>query len=235
MEKKLTNPKVLALIPARGGSKGIPRKNVRNFLGKPLVAWSIEAALNANSVNQVVVSTNDKEIMEASSKYGADIPLIRPDNISQDDSTRNQVVNHVLSQFNNLDYIVVLQPTSPLRTSQHIDQAFNLLLRSGADACVSVVPQHAPPEWTFTLTEDSKLEPLPGYVIKPLRQKVSKYYALNGAIYITKVENFLNSPELDPFVGSNSIAYVMPEELSVDIDNENDWFMAEQLMRKTIG
>ena len=99
MKNEGHNPKVLAIIPARGGSKGIPRKNVREFLGKPLIGWTIEAALNANCVNTVAVSSDDQEILDISSKFGADITLMRPDEISQDDSTRNQVVVHALAKL----------------------------------------------------------------------------------------------------------------------------------------
>ena len=235
MKNEGHNPKVLAIIPARGGSKGIPRKNVREFLGKPLIAWTIEAALNANCVNTVAVSSDDQEILDISSKFGADITLMRPDEISQDDSTRNQVVVHALSQIKNFEYVIVLQPTSPLRNSQHIDQAFSLLLKASSNACVSVAPHHPPPEWTYTLSQNNELVPLSGHSFKPLRQEIPQYYSLNGAIYIMNVDKFLNSSETDPFLATQSFAYVMPSEVSIDIDTENDWFIAEQLMRMTIS
>ena len=232
MKKNYHKPKVLALVPARGGSKGIPRKNIKEFFGKPLISWTIEAALGSKVVDQIAVSSDDQEILDVSIRSGADITLTRPDEISQDDSTRNQVLAHALNEIKNFDYVIVLQPTSPLRCSQDIDKAFELLIKNSASACVSVALHHPPPEWTYSLNQKNELMPLPGFSFKSLRQQIPQYYSLNGAIYTMKVDEFLNSEEIDPFIGSSTIAYVMDRDSSIDIDYEIDWFIAEQIMRK---
>ena len=139
---------------------------------------------------------------------------------------------HALNEIKNFDYVIVLQPTSPLRCSQDIDKAFELLIKNSASACVSVALHHPPPEWTYSLNQKNELMPLPGFSFKSLRQQIPQYYSLNGAIYTMKVDEFLNSEEIDPFIGSSTIAYVMDRDSSIDIDYEIDWFIAEQIMRK---
>ena len=220
-------PKVLGLIPARGGSKGLPRKNIRDLAGKPLIAWTIEAALESQCLSTVVVSTEDHEIATIAKSFGAVVPFMRPSELSQDESLRNDVINHALNQLPGYDYIVLLQPTSPLRIGEDIDAAFEFFLKSNEMSCVSVVSQHPTPEWMFKMDSSKKLIPLQPSTKITNRQSMPYYYSLNGAIYITNCEYFLCSKESDPFIGKGAVGYVMSKWSSLDIDDEEDWGMAE--------
>lgn len=226
----MSRPKFLGLIPARGGSKGIPRKNIRDLHGKPLIAWTIEAALNADSLDRVIVSTEDSEIALVAKKWGADVPFIRPVSLAQDDTLRNGVVEHALQAVPGYDYVVLLQPTSPLRTSAHIDEAVDLLIRENASACVSVNKQHLSPHWMFHLDASKKLK-----FIKPAprgtnRQSVPEVFGLNGAVFICRSDTFFNSASVDPFITADTVAYEMPSQESWDIDDEWEWGVIESLM-----
>lgn len=222
--------KVLGLIPARGGSKGIPRKNIRSIGGKPLVAWTIEAAIDSKFIDCVVVTTDDNEIAEVSRKYGAEVPFIRPQEHAQDDSLRNEVVLHALMELDGYDYVILLQPTSPLRSSCDIDEAFDLFLQSNAKSCVSVMEQHPTPEWMFKMNDEKRIVSISGFPKSSNRQTLPKYYSLNGAIYIISVENFFSSSATDPFIGEDVLPYVMPKISSCDIDDDLDWNYVEGLM-----
>ena len=223
----MRKPKVIALIPARGGSRGIPYKNIRSLVGKPLIAWTIEAALASKCIDKVVVSTEDNEIAKVSQKYGAEIPFLRPKELSQDHSLRNEVVTHALNELPGYDFVILLQPTSPLRSGEDIDAAFEFFINSKGMSCVSVVSQHPTPEWMFKLDSSKNLIPLNPSTKITNRQSTPDYYSLNGAIYITNCEYFLSSKEADPFIGKEAVGYIMPKWSSLDIDDEEDWEIAE--------
>ena len=223
-------PKILGLIPARGGSKGLPRKNIKDLAGKPLIAWTIEEALKSKFLNTVIVSTEDKEIANIALHYGAQVPFLRPTELAQDNSLRNDVINHALTELSGYDYLVLLQPTSPLRSNVHIDEAVKIFLDSDAESLVSVAVQHPSPEWIFQLNKAGKLNFENKSFGSSNRQSLPTYYKLNGAIYIIRVSNFLNSSKKDPFLTNETLAYEMPEACSIDIDNEFDLSIAEYLL-----
>ena len=152
-------PKVLGLIPARGGSKRIRGKNIKCLSGKPLIGWTIQAALNSNYVDQVIVSTEDEEIAKTSKKWGADVPFLRPKRLALDNSTRNEVVGDVLNKVKGFEYVILLQPTSPLRSAIHIDEAFSQMINRSRKNCVSVKLQHPSPQYIFQLGKEKKLTP----------------------------------------------------------------------------
>lgn len=228
-------PKVVGLIPARGGSKGLPRKNLCLLAGKPLISWTIGAALKSTIIDKVVVSTEDKEIADISRKYGADVPFMRPIELARDESLRNDVVQHALGKLCGYDYLVLLQPTSPLRKSTHIDEAFARLLESDEKSLVSVTEQHPSPEWIFQLSVTNKLICDSNSLKSTNRQSFPNYYKLNGAIYIIRTEHFLSSSLPDPFISSDTLGFIMSKEHSVDIDDEQDLLYCEnQLIQNYI-
>jgi N-acylneuraminate cytidylyltransferase len=213
--------KVLALITARGGSKGLPRKNVLLAGGKPLIAWTVKAALESQFVDRVVLSSDDDEIMVAAEAAGCEVPFRRPTHLATDKASSMDVVKHALQELPDYDYIVLLQPTSPLRTNDDIDAAFQLMLTRNAPACVSVSEVDQSPYWMYRLTDDNKLV----NIMEPLgnlsrRQDLPTIYALNGAIYIAKVDWLIKT---EKFVDTETIAYQMPKERSLDIDDMNDF------------
>lgn len=224
----MNKSKVLALITARGGSKGLPRKNVLTAAGKPLIAWTVDAALTASSVSHVVLSTDDDEIMNAAAAAGCKIPFRRPAELATDEASSMDVVLHALKELPGYDFVALLQPTSPLRTGTDIDAAFQLMNARNAPACVSVTEVDQSPYWMYELAEDDRLRSL----LPPLqnvtrRQDLPSVYTLNGAIYIAKVEWLLKSRN---FLGPETVAYKMPKSRSIDIDNALDFQQFCQLV-----
>lgn len=213
--------KVLALITARGGSKGLPRKNVLLAGGKPLVAWTVQAALKAESVNRVVLSSDDDEIMAAASAAGCEVPFRRPQALANDQASSMDVVIHALSELLGFDYVVLLQPTSPLRTSSDIDEAFKCMRDHDAPACVSVTEAEQSPYWMYHLSGNDRLhsllEPQPNL---SRRQDLPPVYVLNGAIYIAKIDWLLQTRS---FLSPETVAYRMPKDRSLDIDDATDF------------
>ncbi len=228
------SPRILGLIPARGGSKRLPRKNVLPMAGKPLIAWTIEAALASSVLDRVIVSTDDEEIATVSRGHGAGV-LERPPELASDSATGLAVMLHVLrvlaEQGERYNYLALLQPTSPLRTAADIDGAIGLLLEKQADTVVSVCETDHPPEWSNTLPPDHSLA---GFYRPDVRETRSQdlpiSYRLNGAIYIYDCERLLRTASQD--MDDNGYAYVMPRERSIDIDSEIDFAIAELLLTR---
>lgn len=224
----MNKSKVLALITARGGSKGLPRKNVLTAAGKPLIAWTVDAALTASSVSHVVLSTDDDEIMNAAAAAGCNIPFRRPAELATDEASSMDVVLHALKELPGYDFVALLQPTSPLRTGTDIDAAFQLMNTRNAPACVSVTEVDQSPYWMYELAEDDRLSSLlPPLQSVTRRQDLPSVYTLNGAIYIAKVEWLLKSRN---FLGPETVAYKMPKSRSIDIDNALDFQQFCQLV-----
>ena len=223
------NSKILGIIPARGGSKGVPRKNLRPLAGKPLIAWTIEAAQGSSLLDRVILSSEDEEIMETARRHGLDVPFKRPPELARDDTPGIAPVLHALDALpERYDYVVLLQPTSPLRTGADISAALALCLEKNAPACVSVSAPHHAPWWMFRLDENRRMHSLfPKDALPARRQDMPEVYALNGAIYVAEV-NWLRKSKA--FLTPETVAYVMPRERSLDIDTELDFVMAEALV-----
>ncbi|MBL1140602.1 MAG: acylneuraminate cytidylyltransferase family protein [Proteobacteria bacterium] len=214
----ISNKRVLGLIPARGGSKGVPRKNIREIDGKPLIAFSIETAKKSKYLDAVVVSSEDVEIQTISKEWGAET-LQRPHHLSQDTTPGVDVVIHALNTYKDYDYVVLLQPTSPLRRTIDIDRAIELCLNSEKPFCVSVTKTEKNPYWMFTIKKDGGLSNILPGKIPNRRQEVESIYVLNGAVYVTDVNWLIKYKN---YVYSEAIAYEMPVKYSIDIDNRND-------------
>ena len=223
---------ILAIIPARGGSKGIPGKNIKLLAGKSLITYSIEAAIKSKYVNKVIVSTDDEEIEHISKKYGAEV-IKRPNELAQDDSPTIDAVFHVINTLEKngyfADIVVLLQPTSPLRTLEDVNKAINLFIKNKdkCDSLVSVCEFDHSPYWSLKV-ENGYLKPNFGEdYFKMRRQELSKLYMPNGSIFISKKQSLLKSKS---FYNGNVIPYVMKVEESIDIDTILDFKFAELIL-----
>jgi CMP-N,N'-diacetyllegionaminic acid synthase len=221
--------KILALIPARGGSKGIPRKNVKTIAGKPLIVWTIEAALRSPSIHTVVVSTDDEEIAAVALQAGAQVPFMRPAELASDGASGMAPVMHALDMLPDFDAVLLLQPTSPLRSTADIDACLALAAARAASAVVSVTEPDAHPYWTYRLDDELRMQPMVDAPAVTRRQDLPLAGALNGALYYAKTA-WLR--ENDGFMGADTLAYMMPRERSVDIDTPFDWKFAELLLKE---
>jgi len=219
---------LLALIPARGGSKGIPRKNLRDFCGKPLLQWSIDVALAAPSVGRVVVSTDDLEIAQVARDGGAEVPFLRPEELASDTASGIAPVLHALDQLPDVSDVLLLQPTSPLRLVADVEAIVALRRQAGREAAVSVTPCSKHPAWMFGLSPQQHLEPLLPSPEAACRQQLPPAYSLNGALYLAS-RLFLERER--SFLTTETVGYVMPPERSVDIDSPLDWKWGECLMQ----
>lgn len=220
---------IVALIPARGGSKGIPKKNLIPLVGKPLIQYTTEAALRSEMIQEVYVSSDDASILELAAKAGCK-KVIRPAELSTDETLAVDVVKHFLSAFlnrtNGDPIIVYLQPTSPCRKSVHIDEALTMMIQAGAPGIVSVSELKISPYKSFCIDENGRLHSLLGEHFSNLgRQQLPRTFATNGAIYAFRKSAFVKK---GGFPSDGSLAYVMNQTDSVDIDNQQDLLDAEK-------
>tara|TARA_A100001011_G_scaffold400030_1_gene511841 strand:+ start:1779 stop:2459 length:681 start_codon:yes stop_codon:yes gene_type:complete len=213
-----------ALIPARGGSKGIPNKNKRIFKGKNLIEWTIRQAQDSDYIDRILVLTDDLEIAEISKNCGAEIPFIRPDYLATDKSPIMDTVLYTLGQRPELNDLILLQPTSPLRRVSDIDNAINLRNIYKRDSVVSVCEISEYPEWMYRVNHNFMTNYLPEDKLSKRRQDLEKVYILNGSIYLSTRKHL--SENLN-FISKETFPYVMEKKYSVDIDNEIDWNYAE--------
>ncbi len=223
--------KTFALIPARGGSKGIPRKNIKLIAGKPLIVWTIEAALRSSLLDAVVVSTDDPEIAEVARRAGAQVPFMRPSELAQDKTPGLDPVLHALDQLPQYDSVLLLQPTSPLRTTEDIDACLRLAMQHTAPSVVSVTEADTHPYWTYRLSEYQTLVRMVDAAPIARRQDLPQVYALNGALYFADADWLRRN---NSFTGTETLAYVMPRERSVDLDMPLDWKFAELLLKELV-
>lgn len=221
---------VLAIIPARGGSKGVPRKNIRMLAGKPLIAWTIQEALKSRYLDRIIVSTEDAEIAEVAKAWGAEVPFMRPTEFAQDNTPGIEPVIHAIRSLPVYDYVVLLQPTSPLRCCADIDGCIELCENRKAPSCVSVSEPDKSPYWMFTVDTQgrmSRLLELERTISR--RQELPPVYALNGAVYVAQTLSFL---EEKSFVTESTVPYVMSKTDSIDIDTETDFAIAEFFLER---
>jgi CMP-N,N'-diacetyllegionaminic acid synthase len=220
--------RVLAVIPARGGSKGVPRKNIREVGGKPLIAWTIEAAQKSKYVDRLILSSEDEEIIRVAKSWNCEVPFVRPLSLAQDTTPGIEPLLHAIEEVSGFDYVMLLQPTSPLRSTEDIDRCLEKCLQMDAPSCVSVTIPDKSPYWMYSLNEEQKLNPLLPVEISGTRQELPKVYVLNGALYVATVSFIKKSRSL---ISPDTIAYVMPKERSLDIDSESDIQMFEIFMK----
>ena len=227
--------KVLALIPARGGSKGLPGKNIKDLCGMPLLAWPIRAAKESNYIDQVIVSTENKNYADIARSYGASVPFIRPAKLAKDDSTTYLVVEHALnylkSQNEMYDYMVLLEPTSPLTTSKDIDEALKLLIskRNLADSVVGVSKVEAThPVFDVRINDKGLIEPYATENFSTFRrQEIEDLYHFEGSLYISDTKILLKEKT---FYHERTLPYIVPRWKSLEIDEMVDMITAEALI-----
>lgn len=231
---------MLAIIPARGGSKGLPRKNIKLLGGVPLIAWTIEAAKKSKYLDRIIVSTEDDEIANVAKDYGVEIPFLRPKELATDTSLAIDNYLYTIDRLNReqnliISNFIVLQPTSPLRNTEDIDCAIDLFHKKKADSVISMTEMAYPPVWAKRINEDGIIEEyfteISDNGLKN-RQAIEKAYIPNGAIFIFK-ESFLRSN--CNYYSDKTYSYIMPQNRSVDIDNEIDFDFAKFLLGLTNG
>lgn len=215
---------VIAIIPARGGSKGLPRKNILALGGKPLIAWAIEAAQASQYLDRVILSSDDDEIISVAASFGCEVPFKRHLSLAADDTPSSEVVIDALERCSGYDLVVLLQPTSPLRTAEDIDKTIEQCEVLNAPACVTVCETDQSPYWMFTLEREAYLLPIVQRSLLTRRQDLPSTYILNGAVYVARTDWFLKERT---FISTTTVAYIMPASRSVDIDTEEDFHQVQ--------
>ncbi len=226
--------RILAVIPARGGSKGLPGKNIRPLAGIPLINWSITAAKQSGFFDEIMVSTDSHEIAAVAREAGASLPFLRPSYLATDNATTMDTLEYTLSWYSEKGYVFemvcLLQPTSPLRTAEDISNAMHLCEEKEAQAVVSVCEAGHHPFWMNTLPESLCMDGfLRQEALDTPRQALPRYYQLNGALYLGNSHWVRQNRS---FYGAESFAYIMPRERSIDIDTLMDFHLAEFFLAK---
>lgn len=223
--------RVLALIPARGGSKGIKDKNIVDLCGKPLLAYTVEAAVQSSYIDDVVVTTDSQVIADVAIKYGAQVPFMRPERLAQDTSTTLEAVLHAIEELRkqrkDYDVLVLLQPTAPLRDAKDIDDAIEVFVANNRAPLVSVSEVNDHPILMRTITEEGKLHNLLNVGSTCRRQDMPKIYRVNGSIYINNVMEINESTSFN----DNCVPYIMEKNHSIDIDEMIDLKIAEEYLK----
>lgn len=222
---------MVAIIPARGGSKGLPGKNIKDLCGKPMIAYTIEEALKSSYITDVIISTDCKEIEKVATKYGAKSHFLRPEYLASDSAKAIDnylyTVNRLNSEFGyEIEEFVVLQPTSPLRRAEDIDGAIELFKEKDADSVISYTEEHHPIEWHKYITEEGKFENIFKENLLN-RQEIKRSFFPNGAVFVFKYELI----KQNQYYSSNSYAYIMPRHRSLDVDTIEDFNYIEFLMK----
>lgn len=225
------NQKILALIPARGGSKGIKDKNIIFLAGKPLIAYSIEAAKYSKYIDDIIVTTDSEKIAEISKQYGASVPFIRPAELATDTSKTIDAVLHAIRTLETMgkeyDVLVLLQPTQPLRTNNDIDEALEVYYKNKEEGLVSVSFVDDSPLLIRSISNEGKLLNLLSQNSTCRRQDMPEYYKVNGCIYINKIDEINENMSFN----DNKVPFIMRKEHSVDIDELSDLWMAEYYLQ----
>ena len=225
----IDDKKILAIIPARGGSKGVPRKNIRDLGGKPLIAWTIEEAKKSKYIDRLILSSDDPEIIEVAQSYGCDVPFVRTAELAQDDTPGIEVVLDAVQRCLGYTHVLLLQPTSPFRTHKHIDDLIDEFNKLELNCSVSVTTASKHPMWTYSMTDKNVLVPFLNKKIPSNRQALPAAYVLNGALYMAAI-NWLQKNK--SFLNSETVGFYMSSESSIDIDTELDFKLCAFLITR---
>ncbi len=225
--------KILAVIPARGGSKGVSGKNIKMLGDKPLIGWTIEASKKSKYIDRLILSSEDDEIISVARQCGCEVPFVRPSDLAADDAPGIAPVLHAVEAIGEgYDYLVLLQPTSPFRQTEDIDGAIRRCIENKADSCVSVTESEKHPAWMFRLADTGYLIPfLENDELATHRQQLEPVYALNGAVYVVSIPALLKQGKL--VFPDSTVAYPMPPERSMDIDTRFDFKLCELIAQTT--
>ena len=230
----INGKKVLAIIPARGGSKGLPGKNILELGGKPLIAWAIEAAQKSKYIDRLILSSEDKQIISVAQDWGCEAPFIRPAELALDKTPGIDPVLHAINTLTEkYDHVVLLQPTSPFRNVADIDNCIEFCILNKAPACVSVVETSENPYWMFSMDSEKKMNHLIKTKMETYqRQLLPEIFKLNGAVYVAETAYILKNKK---FLGDSTIGFKMPKKRSIDIDSKLDLFYAEFILMNDLG
>ena len=223
---------VLGIIPARGGSKRIPRKNLQVVFGRPLIAWTVEEARKSEYIDRLILSSEDPEIIMIARELGCEVPFVRPDELARDETAGTEPILHALEQLAYYEYVVDLQPTSPLRIIDDIDGCIRKCHEMHSPACVSLTKCRENPRLIFRMLPDKKLIPLlPDAWSHMPSEQFPEFYKLNGAVYVASTRWLQTSRS---FISEGTVGYEMPQERSLDIDTEDDLkqFIAHLMKRE---
>ena len=220
----IDSKKVLAVIPARQGSKGLPGKNNRMLAGKPLLGWTIAAAQNSQFIDRLVLSSNDSLAMDYARSVNCEVPFSRTEELSSDTVAGVDVVIDAVNRCPGFDYVLLLQPTSPLRTSEDIDESLRFIMECKATTCISIVESLSNPHWMYYRNSKNELTQVLGGQIITRRQELPLVYEPNGAIYIADIKYLLDERSL---ITTDTVGYEMPRDRSIDIDDLDDFNAAE--------
>lgn len=225
------NKRIFALIPARGGSKGISKKNIREVKGRPLIDYTISEALKSNYLDYTMVSTDTNEIAEIALEYGAEVPFLRDEFLASDEAKTIDVMVDAVRKLGELegsfDYVVLLQPTQPLRTAEHIDRSIEEIIDKELDSLVGVNEAEDHPILMRTINENNELENLLDRNSTVRRQNFERYYKVNGALYINKLDETFNS---STSLNDNKHPFIMDKKYDLDIDEPKDLNLFEWLL-----
>ena len=223
--------KILAVIPARGGSKGIKNKNITELAGRPLLQWTIEAAEKSKYIDRFVLSSDDPQIQMVAESLGCEVPFTRAAHLATDEASTIDVLLDVLERVAGFDVVALLQPTSPFRSAKDIDSCLELMTRDGAPSVVSLCAVRDHPALVFKLQSDKKIAPFlsnpPSQSLR--RQDLPAAFKLNGAVYIANIPWFIKNRT---FTAAEAVGYIMPESRSIDIDDAQDLSVAQQLAQE---
>lgn len=224
--------KILALVLARGGSKRLPKKNLMELGGKPLIAWSIEAAKKSKYIDEVVFSSESMELIKVAKEYGAQVPFVRPAELAEDETKSIDVITHAIDNIDeDYDEIIILQPTSPLRDEYDIDSGIEFFYKKNATSVIGVCEAEHSPLWSNTLDNSLKMDDfLDEKYTKTRGQDLPTYYRINGAFYMSNIGSVLKNNNF--YIKENIYAYVMSQEHSVDIDTKLDFLVAQALLNE---
>jgi CMP-N,N'-diacetyllegionaminic acid synthase len=226
--------RILAIIPARGGSKGLSRKNLRELCGKPLIAWTIAAAQKSHYIDRLILSSEDEEIISIAQEWGCEVPFIRPQELAQDDTGGLEPVLHAIHYLEEqYDYVMLLQVTSPLRTTEDIDGCIAWCLEKKAKSCIGISEARESPYWMFHVESNDKLTPCIATDQEyRRRQDLPTTYMVNGALYIAETNWLVANQD---FSSPDTIGYILPTERSIDVDCELDLVLCSVLLQKSNG
>lgn len=223
--------RIFALITARGGSKGIPNKNIKPLAGKPLIQWTIDAATNSRYIDRLILSSDSANIISVAKQAGCEVPFIRPKDLAKDDTGSMEVVLHALDKIEEeFDYLLLLQPTSPFRTAEHIDKILEFTTRMNADLVVSVAKLKNHPMFMYEIN-DGQLKSFFPSTRQLRRQDMPPAYEHNGALYVARPDCLYKNKS---FNSPDALAYVTTGNINIDIDRYEDWEIAECLINKGV-
>jgi len=220
---------LLAVITARGGSKGVPRKNIKNFAGKPLIAWAIEEAKKSKYIDRLIVSTEDEEIRYVSQQFGADVPFLRPKELAEDHSESVDVLLHAIQMFPQYEWVMQLQPTSPFRSVIDIDSSFEFATKHKFESVIAITSAEKSPYWYFRKLENQRIERIIAGNFSSNRQDVEKAFIPCGTIFLFKKTWLIKNRK---YIREDSVGFEIPRKRAFEIDSLDDWEYAEYLMKK---